>query len=257
MRAEQERQVIEGIRLPNKRVKKLTEGLTDLVLPRENIRVDGLDNLRQAKDLKNQGKRLIITPNHSSHADTPVLGMELERNGLTDFVFIMGKKVIDNPITRVLSRAAPTILVWPEVLEAKDEEIMQKKEMNDSAAITIVSAMRGGWDVISFLEGTRAEQGVGLQHPAEGSGTYLGRRNSVILPVGLIGLDEVLPKKGRPHFGKQGGIRFGQPYDSFELRAQFKDLSNEEMKQAMAEHAMLEIAKCLPEEKRGVYRGKV
>jgi len=108
--------------------------------------------------------------------------------------------------------------------------------------------LKAGQALLMYPEGTRVESGV--LGPAEPGAGFLAQKAAcTVVPVGLIGTKNVLPKGARwPRRGKVT-IKFGRPFVVLRKRADGTRVSHDEASDAI----MVAIAELLPPEQRGVF----
>jgi 1-acyl-sn-glycerol-3-phosphate acyltransferase len=109
--------------------------------------------------------------------------------------------------------------------------------------------LKSGQAVIVYPEGTRVEAGV-LAEPEPGAGFIAQRAQCPVVPVGLTGTRECLPKGARWPRRTHVSITFGKPLLVLSKRPDGTKISRQEAADAI----MLEIAELLPERQRGAFR---
>ncbi len=102
--------------------------------------------------------------------------------------------------------------------------------------------------MIIYPEGTRVESGV-LAQPEPGAGFIAQKAGCPVLPVGLTGTRECLPKGARWPRRTRVTITFGKPFVVLTKRADGSRVSHDEASDAI----MVAIAELLPPEQRGVF----
>ncbi|MBU2632732.1 1-acyl-sn-glycerol-3-phosphate acyltransferase, partial [Patescibacteria group bacterium] len=156
----------------------------------------GQDNLEKAKQVLENGGAVFFTPNHLSHADGAVLNIRLKEAGL-DPVFVLGKRILDNPVINQLGKGADCVHVWPLTDTPKNEkEAQQKKQMNEEAKNGVVYALENGRPVVLFLENGRSRTRALKDETYQETSLYfylVRDRDVAIVPVGLVGTDNILP----------------------------------------------------------------
>ncbi|HVB77738.1 MAG TPA: lysophospholipid acyltransferase family protein [Candidatus Nitrosotalea sp.] len=110
------------------------------------------------------------------------------------------------------------------------------------------SILDAGEVVILYPEGTRVEQG-GLRRGEPGAGFIARRSGAAVLPVGLVGSRDCLPKGSRLPRRRPVELIFGPPFLIPERRPDGRRVSNQEAADAI----MVAIAHLLPESMRGDY----
>jgi 1-acyl-sn-glycerol-3-phosphate acyltransferase len=108
--------------------------------------------------------------------------------------------------------------------------------------------LKAGHALIIYPEGTRVESGV-LAEPEPGAGFIAQKAGCPVLPVGLTGTRECLPKGARWPRRVPVTVRFGKPFVVEQRRPRGERISHEEASDAI----MLAIAELLPADKRGIY----
>src|SRR3989344_5736896 len=91
-----------------------------------NIHVEGQENLKTVQEIASEGHNNILTPNHLSNADGPVIDRALREKGPKGFaknvVYIQGRKLDLHPINRPLTRSLKVIKIWPPSLIPETQE---------------------------------------------------------------------------------------------------------------------------------------
>lgn len=230
-----------------------------------DIQVLGGENLEVVKSFLEEDEACaIFTSNHLSHADGAVLNSTLHKYGL-DPVFVLGKRILDNPPVDFLGRAVNRVHVWPPTMIPKDKK--QEKEMskmNFKATKGALYALETGRPLVLFPEGGRTRNNGQLKDDMfESISGYfeMGRKKPMlVVPIGLIGTDKVLPVEVNKPVYADVKIIFGEPYWAFKIIDAAKSIagkSKEIKKKQIFIEAMQKMAAVLPEELRGVYKGPV
>jgi 1-acyl-sn-glycerol-3-phosphate acyltransferase len=108
--------------------------------------------------------------------------------------------------------------------------------------------LKAGHALIIYPEGTRVESGV-LARPEPGAGFIAQKAGCPVLPVGLSGTRECLPKGARWPRRVPVSITFGKPFVVASKRPDGSRITHQEA----ADAVMLEIAELLPERQRGEF----
>jgi 1-acyl-sn-glycerol-3-phosphate acyltransferase len=108
--------------------------------------------------------------------------------------------------------------------------------------------LKAGHALIIYPEGTRIESGV-LAKPEPGAGFIAQRAACPVLPVGLTGTRECLPKGARWPRRTRVTITFGKPFVLASKRADGTKVSHEDASDAI----MVAIAELLPPQQRGEF----
>lgn len=120
----------------------------------------------------------------------------------------------------------------------------------DRTALRIAfDILKSGQTLIIYPEGTRVESGV-LAEPEPGAGFVAQRAACPVVPVGLTGTRECLPKGARWPRRTRVSITFGKPFRVLAKRLDGAKVTRQEA----AEAIMVEIAELLPEHQRGAFR---
>jgi 1-acyl-sn-glycerol-3-phosphate acyltransferase len=191
----------------------------------------GLFKVVGAENVPRKGP-LIICPSHSGTLDPPMVPAftprgdtwsmaksEYFKGGLTEFFF---RRYHAFPVVR---------------------------HSADRTALRVsFDLLKAGHALIIYPEGTRVESGV-LATPEPGAGFIAQKAGVPILPVGLTGTRECLPKGGRWPRRVPVSITFGKPFLVAAKRPDGTRVSHQEAADAI----MLEIAELLPPHQRGAF----
>ena len=108
--------------------------------------------------------------------------------------------------------------------------------------------LKAGHALIIYPEGTRVESGV-LAEPEPGAGFIAQKAACPVVPVGLTGTRECLPKGAWWPRRTPVSITFGKPFLVLSKRTDGTRISHQEAADAI----MLEVAELLPERQRGAF----
>jgi len=175
---------------------------------------------------------LIICPSHSGTLDPPMVPAftprsdawsmaksEYFRGGLNEFLFRQYH-------------------AFPVVRHSADRNALRRS----------FDLLKAGRALVIYPEGTRVESGV-LATPEPGAGFIAQKAGCPVLPVGLTGTRECLPKGARWPRRVPVSITFGKPFTVASKRADGSRISHQEAADAI----MLEIAELLPPNQRGLF----
>jgi 1-acyl-sn-glycerol-3-phosphate acyltransferase len=189
------------------------------------FRIAGLENVPRHGPL-------IICPSHSGTLDPPMVPAftprgdtwsmaksEYFKGGLVEFFFRQYR-------------------AFPVVRHSADRNALRKS----------FDLLKDGNALIIYPEGTRVESGV-LAQPEPGAGFIAQKAGCAVLPVGLTGTRECLPKGARWPRRVPVGVSFGKPFLVASKRPDGTKVSHQEAADAI----MLEIAELLPEHQRGAF----
>ena len=185
------------------------------------------------ENLPDQGA-VLLTTNHLSRLDTPILMAITERE---DLVGIVAKKYQEKPFFRwILSKVGT--MVW-----------MDRERTDFSALRDALHQLRLGAIVGIAPEGTRSREEKGLLKGKQGAALLASRASVQIVPVGIVGSEKInehwLRLKRPPVV-----VRIGEPYTLPEM-----DRENRQAWLARyTDEIMCRIAALLPPEYRGFYR---
>lgn len=108
--------------------------------------------------------------------------------------------------------------------------------------------LKAGQALIIYPEGTRVESGA-LATPEPGAGFIAQKAGCPLVPVGLVGTRECLPKGARWPRRVPVSVIFGKPFVVLQKRADGTRISHQEASDAI----MLQIAELLPPAQRGAF----
>lgn len=193
-----------------------------------------LIGLFRAEGLENVPHRgaLIICPNHSGTLDPPMVPAFTPR----DDTWNMAKsEYFIKPLTRWLFTRYHA---FPVVRHSADRAALKRS----------FALLQAGSALIMYPEGTRVESGL-LAPPEPGAGFIAQKSGCPVLPVGLSGTRECLPKGAKWPRRVRVGITFGKPFVVLSRRADGTRVTHQEASDAI----MVAIAELLPPEQRGAF----
>jgi 1-acyl-sn-glycerol-3-phosphate acyltransferase len=109
--------------------------------------------------------------------------------------------------------------------------------------------LKSGQVLVMYPEGTRVESGV-LAQPEPGAGFIAQKAACPVVPVGLTGTRDCLPKGARWPRRTRVSVIFGKPLLVLSKRPDGSRVT----RQDAADAIMLEIAELVPEHQRGAFR---
>jgi 1-acyl-sn-glycerol-3-phosphate acyltransferase len=175
---------------------------------------------------------LLMTTNHVSRLDTPLLIAMTDR---TDLVAIVAKKYQNKPFFKwILEKFAS--IIW-----------MDREAIDFPALRDVLSQLREGNVIGIAPEGTRSHGGAGLLEGKQGAALMAAQANAPILPVGIIGSDKIYAhwfKLRRPPITIRVGMPYHLPAIDREDRQAWLSRNTDEI--------MCRIAALLPPAYRGV-----
>ncbi len=228
------------------------------------ITIRGENNIADAVNLAKQNKKgIIFAPSHFSNADQPVLRKALLEIGFNDpdadLVAILGLRLYREQLTRLLTRSAPHIPVWPPTERPHTrEELEFVKGLNTQALDTHRRVLDAGHNILLFPQGGRGNGKI-EKDPHQGIAEFLTIPDSIIVPTIIIA-DTVLPKGVVMPIRGEVTAEFLKPLDGQYLMDQSgynPESPTNAARQQMVGNVMTEIAAALPEERRGVFADRV
>jgi 1-acyl-sn-glycerol-3-phosphate acyltransferase len=175
---------------------------------------------------------LIICPSHSGTLDPPMVPAFTPRS---DAWSMAKSEYFRGGITEFFFRSYQA---FPVVRHSADRNALRRS----------FDLLKAGNALIIYPEGTRVESGV-LAKPEPGAGFIAQKAACAVLPVGLVGTRECLPKGAHWPRRVPVSIIFGKPF----LVASKRDDGSRISHQDAADAIMLEIAELLPAGQRGEF----
>jgi 1-acyl-sn-glycerol-3-phosphate acyltransferase len=175
---------------------------------------------------------LIICPNHSATLDPPMVPAFVPR---ADTWSMAKSEYFRRPLLRFFFYAYHA---FPVVRHSADRAALRQS----------FDLLKAGHALIMYPEGTRIESGV-LAKPEPGAGFIAQKAGCPVLPVGLTGTRECLPKGARWPRRTRVTITFGKPFLVLQKRADGTRVSHEDASDVI----MVAIAELLPREQRGLF----
>jgi 1-acyl-sn-glycerol-3-phosphate acyltransferase len=191
----------------------------------------GLFEVVGAENVPRHGP-LIVCPSHSATLDPPMVPAFLPRG---DSWSMAKSEFFKGGFVTWLFRHYHA---FPVVRHTADRTALR----------TAFETLKSGHALIIYPEGTRVESGV-LAQPEPGAGFIAQKAGCPVVPVGLSGTRDCLPKGARWPRRTRVSITFGKPFMVLSKRADGTRIAREEASDAI----MLEIAELLPERQRGAF----
>jgi 1-acyl-sn-glycerol-3-phosphate acyltransferase len=236
--------------------------------------VDGLLSLDRAYRLMRDGNAIVFAGNHGSNGDGPFAARAIRDTASVSSdrmkpVFPVGKKLLDDPKTKFLTRSLPTIPVWPPTIKPETSAMRREfKEMNDNALLVSETVLRSDDNrvIVIFPEGTRTRTGQLLEgnaavaryfqmaHSENGVSNLPPKNDTYIVPFVIQGADIVYPVNSKfPAVRGPVSVTFLEPLSVRGLADQYKDMPKMQQQQQIVDHVMIDIAQQLPPDRRGHY----
>ena len=175
---------------------------------------------------------LIVCPSHSGTLDPPMVPAFTPRS---DSWSMAKSEYFKGGIVEVLFRSYHA---FPVVRHTADRAALKRS----------FDLLKAGHVLIIYPEGTRVDSGV-LANPEPGAGFLAQKAGCPVVPVGLSGTRECLPKGAHWPRRVPVSITFGKPFLVASKRPDGTRVSHQEAADAI----MVEIAALLPPEQRGAF----
>jgi 1-acyl-sn-glycerol-3-phosphate acyltransferase len=191
----------------------------------------GLFHMTGLENVPGEGP-LIICPSHSGTLDPPMVPAFIPRG---DTWNMAKSEYFKGGIVEVMFRQYHA---FPVVRHSADRNALRRS----------FDLLKAGHALIMYPEGTRVESGV-LAKPEPGAGFIAQKAACPVLPVGLTGTRECLPKGAHWPRRVPVSVSIGKPFLVESKRPDGSKISHQEAADAI----MLEIAELLPEHQRGAF----
>ena len=214
--------------------------------------IETVEHLKELNALRKSGHALTFISNHLTYADSHIIETMLIRSGFKDMadhlVHIAGQKTYELS-RRFLTRSLNTIRVYQ---PKANIDSMLKKKMNSRALKWAARLKRKGYSLLVFPEGTRTRMAKRFNMKGANPRSTMYFRNSLVVPLALMGPEELMPV-GRtlPHPGRIR-LRVGNPVNHTDLEHEFREKkqhhSEKELQQALMSHYMNQINELLDQD---------
>jgi 1-acyl-sn-glycerol-3-phosphate acyltransferase len=191
----------------------------------------GLFSATGASNVPRKGA-LIVCPNHSGTVDPPLVPAFLPRG---DSWSMAKSEYFHRAFTRILFGFYHA---FPVVRHSADRAALRRS----------FDLLKAGHALVIYPEGRRVESGV-LETPEPGAGFIAQKAGCPVVPVGLTGTAECMPKGARLPRRVPVTVRFGRPFVVNQRRPNGARVTHQEASDAI----MLAIAELLPEAQRGKF----
>jgi 1-acyl-sn-glycerol-3-phosphate acyltransferase len=175
---------------------------------------------------------LIVCPSHSGTLDPPLVPAFTPRS---DSWSMAKSEYFKGGIVEMLFR---WYHAFPVVRHTADRAALKRS----------FDLLKAGHALIIYPEGTRVESGV-LANPEPGAGFIAQKAGCPVVPVGLSGTRECLPKGSHWPRRVPVTVTFGKPFLVASRRPDGSRVSHQEAADAI----MVEIAELLPAQQRGAF----
>jgi 1-acyl-sn-glycerol-3-phosphate acyltransferase len=217
-------------------------------------KIEPVSCLQWIDQLRKEKKSVTFISNHLTYSDSHIIETLMIRNGFQDLakrlIHIAGQKTYEMP-RRWFTRSLNTIRVYqPKAKVVKDF----KKRMNSWALKWAAHLKRQGYSLLVFPEGTRTRKGTVFNPSAANPKTTVYFRNSFVVPLALMGAEEIMPVGKILQSRAAVRLRVGEPVDHEKLLAEFRnanpDLSEHELRSKLMLDYMMRINVLLEPEYR-------
>jgi 1-acyl-sn-glycerol-3-phosphate acyltransferase len=214
--------------------------------------IDSIAQLNEINELRRGGQPLTFISNHLTYADSHVIEMMFIRAGFQEManhiIHIAGQKTFEFS-RRFLTRSLNTIRVYQ---PKADIDRMIKKKMNSRALRWAARQKRKGYSLLVFPEGTRTRMAKRFNLKGGNPRTTIYFRNSLVVPLGLMGSEEMMPVGKVLPRAATIILRVGKPINHSdleqELRQKYSDQNDKELQQTALLHYMNQINSLLESE---------
>jgi len=216
-------------------------------LVRNDSRVETPEKLKQIDLQRRKGQSFTFICNHLSYADSHVIETLMIRSKAKALahrlIHIAGQKTFQiwrRPMTRSLN----TVRVYQ--AKAKVDPAIRRK-MNSRALKWSAYMKRRGYALLVFPEGTRSRQQGRFNLNSANPKTTIYFRGSLVVPLGLMGSEKILPLgKLRPRAATIL-MRVGEPIDHEALVADYRAKNPDKTERQMRTDLMLYYMKRINE----------
>ena len=196
-----------------------------------SVLIGGLFHVEGIENIPREGA-LIVAPNHFATVDPPLVPAYMPRS---DTWSMAKSEFFEKRWMRWLYTAYQA---FPVVRHTADRAALKRS----------FDLLKEGHVLVIYPEGTRVASGT-LSTPEPGAGFIAQKSGAPVLPVGLTGTREVMPKGAKLPRRHPVTLRYGKPFIVAQKRADGTRVSHQDASDAI----MVRIAELLPPDKRGRY----
>lgn len=214
-----------------------------LVLPGSTI--ESMERVAEINALRKEKKSLTFISNHLTYADSHIIETLMMRFGFRDLaghlIHIAGQKTFELP-RRWFTRSLHTIRVYQP--KARIDKAYKKK-MNSRALKWAAHLKRRGYSLLVFPEGTRTRKLKRFNPFAANPKTTIYFRNSYVVPLALMGAENIMPVGKILQTPATVRLRVGEPVDHEKFQEMFRTgnpgLAESEFRKKLMENYMMRI----------------
>lgn len=220
--------------------------------------VYGTENIEKVKELLIQGVPVQLYPNHLSHADGPVLAIELKKLSpevAKKLRLVMGSVIRGNLLTYILMHAYSGFVIPSQRRKPDSPEGWKVRELQiESTDKAAEQALRDGNILVNFAEASRSRERKMVKVDDKIARYFYFVPKTHVVPIGIWGTENVLPPEKILARHAEVFLSIGRPIPVKELEDRIgESASKDENDQKLVDELMREVAKLLPPEYRGHY----
>ncbi len=201
--------------------------------------IDSIAQLKEIDKLRRSGQPLTFISNHLTYADSHVIEMMFVRFGFEELanhiIHIAGQKTFE--IWRYsLTRSLNTIRVYQPKASI---DRMLKKKMNSRALRWAGRQKRKGYSLLVFPEGTRTRMEKRFNLKGGNPRTTIYFRHSLVVPLALMGSEEMMPVGRILPRAATITLRIGSPINHPDLEQGLRQKNPEQSEKELQQTVLL------------------
>lgn len=232
--------------------------VSNLVQKMTNITLSGEEHFKNAAQQLADGSisQIVLLPNHRSYADGNIMTLISDNvlepfdNMAKELTLIVGPKVFSNPFKACAAMQFNSIKVAQSTAVATKDVSFNLREVANAARIAQTTIREKVRFLLVFPEGSRSRD---KQLKRFLPGVYRmisSHENVLIIPIGIVGGNSLLPIKQSHLEYASASITFGEPVKMSTLQ----EKHGAQSKIAIMDDLGERVAALLPENERGVYQ---